>query len=73
VNQEGVGQEGPGFDGRRAACGLIFDQNEMTAASNTFKCNTTARVTSNGRTITVKVTGIFSKSDQRTNYRRKTK
>ncbi|NJL01905.1 MAG: septal ring lytic transglycosylase RlpA family protein [Spirulinaceae cyanobacterium RM2_2_10] len=49
---------GPGFHGRRAASGEIFDQNAMTAAHRTLPFDTQVRVTNleNGRVTTVRIT-----------------
>ncbi|CAG2114559.1 unnamed protein product [Medioppia subpectinata] len=46
---------GPGFDGKRTACGQIFHQYEMTAAHKTLKCGTKVRVNANGRSVVVTV------------------
>ena len=49
---------GPGFHGRKAANGEIFNMNAMTAAHRTLPLNSYARVTnvSNGKSIVVRVT-----------------
>jgi rare lipoprotein A len=47
---------GKAFEGTKTSCGVIYHDNELTAASNTYPCNTMLHVTANGHTITVKVT-----------------
>src|SRR5262245_44397131 len=49
---------GPGFHGKRAANGEIFDQYELTAAHNTLPLGSHAVVTnlSNGRAVEVRIT-----------------
>lgn len=49
---------GPGFHGRRAADGSIFDQNAMTAASNIEPLGSVVRVTNlnTGRAVEVRIT-----------------
>src|SRR5262245_5959915 len=49
---------GPGFHGKRAANGEIFDQYELTAAHNTLPLGSRAIVTnlSNGRAVEVRIT-----------------
>ena len=47
---------GPGFDGRRTACGNRFDQDAYTLASRDLACGTTVRVTGpTGRSVTAVV------------------
>src|SRR5208337_2321258 len=48
---------GPGFDGRRTASGEIYNQEQMTAASNIFPLGTRLMVTNleNNRSIEVRV------------------
>jgi rare lipoprotein A len=48
---------GPGFDGKRTASGVTFDQNEMLAAHPTYPFGTVVRVTnlSNQRQVVVRV------------------
>jgi len=49
---------GPGFNGRRAACGSIYDEMASTAAHLHFPCGTIVRVTNprNGRSEIVTIT-----------------
>ena len=59
--QEYVGKAsfyGPGFHGRRAANGSIYDMNEMTCAHKSLPFGSILKVTNqnNGKSITVKVT-----------------
>ncbi|CAG2177476.1 unnamed protein product, partial [Oppiella nova] len=46
---------GPGFEGKKTACGQIFHANEMTAAHRTLKCGTKVKVTANGKSVVVTV------------------
>ena len=48
---------GPGFDGKRTASGIIFDQDAMVAAHPTYPFGTVVRVTNlaNNRTLDVRV------------------
>ncbi len=48
---------GPGFDGKRTASGIIFDQDAMVAAHPTYPFGTVVRVTNlaNKRTVEVRV------------------
>lgn len=48
---------GPGFYGRRTACGEIFTGNALTAAHRTLPCNTKVKVTNlnNGKSIIVRI------------------
>jgi len=52
---------GPGYDGKRTACGDRFDQNAFTAAHGTYPCDTKVRVTllSNGRSVVVTINDLF--------------
>jgi rare lipoprotein A len=52
---------GPGYDGKRTACGERFDQDALTAAHGSFACNTNVRVTllSTGRSIVVRINDLF--------------
>lgn len=52
---------GPGYDGKRTACGERFDQNALTAAHGTFACDTKVRVTllSTGRSVVVRINDLF--------------
>ncbi len=49
---------GPGFHGRRAANGSVFNQHAMTAAHRTWRFGTKVRVTNlrNGRDVVVTIT-----------------
>lgn len=48
---------GPGFDGRQAANGEVFDQRELVAAHRTLPFDSVVRVTNleNGRSVVVRV------------------
>ena len=52
---------GPGYDGKRTACGERFDQDALTAAHGTWPCGTKARVTllSTGRSVVVRINDLF--------------
>lgn len=52
---------GPGYDGKRTACGERFDQDALTAAHGSWACGTRARVTllSSGRSVVVRVNDLF--------------
>lgn len=52
---------GPGFDGKRTACGERFDQDALTAAHGAFACDTKVRVTllSTGRSVVVRINDLF--------------
>ena len=56
---------GPGFHGKRTANGEVFNQNALTAASNSHRMGTNLLVTNvtNGKSVKVKVndTGGFRK------------
>ncbi|MBI2042476.1 MAG: septal ring lytic transglycosylase RlpA family protein [Candidatus Nealsonbacteria bacterium] len=55
---------GPGFEGKRTACGKIYDSGLLTAASNSLPCDTVARITNavNGKSVVVTIndTGAFA-------------
>jgi rare lipoprotein A len=59
---------GPGFNGKRTANGEVYDQEDLTAASNTLPLGTRALVTnlSNGRSVEVRINdrGPFVKRRQ---------
>jgi rare lipoprotein A len=59
---------GPGFTGHRTASGHIYDQNEMTAACNSFPLGSRVMVTNliNGRSVEVLINdrGPFKKGRQ---------
>ena len=46
---------GPGFHGKKTACGQVYNQNKMTAAHKTLPCGTKVTVINkaNGRRVTV--------------------
>ena len=52
---------GPGYDGKRTACGDRFDQDALTAAHGTYPCDTKLRVTllSTGKSVVVRVNDLF--------------
>ena len=52
---------GPGYDGKKTACGERFDQDGLTAAHGTWPCGTKVKVTllSTGRSVTVVVNDLF--------------
>jgi rare lipoprotein A len=52
---------GPGYDGKRTACGEKFDQDAMTAAHGSWACGTKTRITllSTGRSVVVRVNDLF--------------
>jgi peptidoglycan lytic transglycosylase len=52
---------GPGYDGKRTACGERFDQDAMTAAHGSWACGTKARVTllSTGKSVVVRINDLF--------------
>ena len=56
---------GKGFHGKRTASGEVFNQNALTAASNSHKMGTKLKVTNkaNGKSVVVRVndTGGFKK------------
>ena len=55
---------GPGFEGRRTACGYTYSSAEYTAASNTLPCGAVVTVTNvdTGDAVTVTITdrGAFT-------------
>src|SRR5690349_20342919 len=53
---------GPGYDGKRTACGDRFDQDALTAAHGTYPCGTRLRVTfiSTGKSAVVRVNDLFT-------------
>ena len=53
---------GPGYDGKRTACGDRFEQDALTAAHGTYPCGTKLRVTfiSTGKSTVVKVNDLFT-------------
>lgn len=52
---------GPGYDGKRTACGDRFDQDALTAAHGTYPCDTRVRVTllSTGKSVVVRINDLF--------------
>ena len=52
---------GPGYNGKRTACGDRFDQDAMTAAHGTYPCNTRVKVTllSTGKSVIVTINDLF--------------
>ena len=52
---------GPGYDGKRTACGERFDQDALTAAHGAWACGTKARVTllSTGKSVVVRINDLF--------------
>lgn len=48
---------GPGFHGKKTACGQIYNQNQLTAAHKTLPCGTRVKVTNkkNGRSVVVTI------------------
>lgn len=52
---------GPGYDGKRTACGARFDQDALTAAHGVWPCGTRAKVTllSTGKSVVVEVNDLF--------------
>ncbi len=52
---------GPGYHGKRTACGERFDQDALTAAHGTYPCDTKVRVTliSTGRSVVVRINDLF--------------
>ncbi len=52
---------GPGYDGKRTACGERFDQDALTAAHGGWACGTKARVTllSTGKSVIVRINDLF--------------
>jgi rare lipoprotein A len=52
---------GPGFHGKRTACGERFDQDALTAAHGSWPCGTKVRVTllSTGKSVVVMINDLF--------------
>ncbi len=52
---------GPGYNGKRTACGNRFDQDALTAAHGTWPCGTRAKVTllSTGKSVVVTIDDLF--------------
>lgn len=52
---------GPGFHGKRTACGERFDQDGLTAAHGSWPCGTRVRVTllSTGKSAVVVINDLF--------------
>ena len=52
---------GPGYHGKRTACGQRFDQDALTAAHGSLACGTRARVTllSTGKSVVVTINDHF--------------
>ena len=52
---------GPGYDGKKTACGDRFDQDALTAAHGTYPCDTKVRVTliSTGKSVVVRINDLF--------------
>lgn len=52
---------GPGYHGKRTACGEKFDQDALTAAHGSWPCGTRVRVTllSTGRSVVVVINDLF--------------
>jgi rare lipoprotein A len=52
---------GPGYDGKKTACGERFDQDALTAAHGSFPCDTKVRVTflSTGKSVVVRINDLF--------------
>ncbi len=52
---------GPGYHGKRTACGDRFDQDALTAAHGTYPCDTRVRVTllSTGKSVVVRINDLF--------------
>jgi rare lipoprotein A len=53
---------GPGYNGKRTACGDRFDQDALTAAHGTYPCGTKLKVTllSTGKSSVVTVNDLFT-------------
>ena len=58
---------GPGFHGKRTACGEKYDQDGLTAAHGSWPCNTKVRVTflSNNKTVIVRINDLFPNHKRR--------
>ena len=52
---------GPGYNGKRTACGDRFDQDALTAAHGTYPCDTRLKVTllSTGKSVVVRINDLF--------------
>lgn len=52
---------GPGYHGKRTACGEKFDQDALTAAHGSWPCGTRVRVTllSTGKSVMVVINDLF--------------
>lgn len=52
---------GPGYHGKRTACGERFDQDALTAAHGLWPCGTRVKVTlvSTGKSVTVRINDLF--------------
>ena len=58
---------GPGYDGKRTACGETFDQDALTAAHGSWPCGTRVRVTfvASGRSVVVRINDLFPNHKRR--------
>jgi rare lipoprotein A len=58
---------GPGYDGKRTACGEKFDQDALTAAHGSWPCGTRVRVTllSSGKSAVVRINDLFPNHKKR--------
>jgi rare lipoprotein A len=58
---------GPGYDGKRTACGERFEQDALTAAHGSWPCGTKVRVTlvSSGKSVVVRVNDLFPNHNRR--------
>lgn len=52
---------GPGYNGKRTACGDRFDQDALTAAHGSWGCDTRVRVTliSSGKSVIVRINDLL--------------
>lgn len=52
---------GPGFHGKKTACGETFDQDALTAAHGSYPCGTRVRVTllSSGKSVVLRINDLF--------------
>jgi rare lipoprotein A len=52
---------GPGYHGKRTACGDRFDQDALTAAHGTYPCHTRVKVTllSTGKSVVLTINDLF--------------
>ena len=57
---------GPGYHGKRAASGEIYDQDDLTAAHRYWAFGTRVRVTSlsNGHSVVVRINDRFPRRDR---------